>query len=178
MQNWSKFLWTWCWGFGHDVFWCRWIRKRNLFISKPNCPCSPADTRPCSDKTLCTEQAWARPPTCPAARSACRVWQVTGETRSCFQGQCCNLQVKRENRTPVRGAVTWLWPPRCLLTSLLSRRASFVSVSRLSLHVCVCVDRVPVLPAWAPPPRASSRADCLRISPTVLGKQTWRQAQC
>lgn len=28
-------------------------------------------------------------------------WQVTGETRSCFQGQCCDLQVKRQNSTPV-----------------------------------------------------------------------------
>ena len=111
-------------------------------------------------------------------RARCAVWQVTGEPRSCFQGQCCNLQVKPRNSIPVRGAVTCLHtsqhPPRCGTLAVVTHIRHLCKQARLCVTLAVCVV---LLPEWGGP-RACCRAESLRTRPAVLWNQTSRQAQC
>lgn len=96
-------------------------------------------------------------------------WQVTGEVGSCFQGQCCNLQVKRRNSTPVCGAVTCL-QCLCIVYILVAMTHSLL----------ICKQPFSVFqPGLCPhaaggEARACSRAGCLRTRPAVLWNQNFK----
>lgn len=89
--------------------------------------------------------------------------QVTGEPRSSFQGQCCNLQVKRRNSTPVCGTVTWFpqISSRCWQFSL--------SVLMRMLQICISASV-----------RTHTTSRCLRRSWGLLWlkPKRLRQTQC
>lgn len=127
-----------------ELFCCRRINHSNVNTRRF------CHVRPCSDDTLrgsvfCPAH---KPPLIIVHVALNRaVWQVTGETRSCFQGQCCNLQVKSRNSTPVCGAVTCLQCPYINMTrSLLICKQPFSAFHCISAQL-VCVDPVHMLPA-------------------------------
>lgn len=84
-----------------------------------------------------------------------------------------------EQHTCLRGCHVAPSPPSipALFTSLLTWRASLKFVNSLSLHFILGLLRPGPHAVWGGA-QACSRADCLRIRPTVLWNQALRQAQC